>query len=148
MVSLCEQRVKSLARLLRCATCPCWRHAARAGSGLMMTVRIRPAIDHWPVSTASDSATDARTTCRGAVRQTPLAMADMPRETSGTAIGHELPFTGPVQSTANKGPYGGLGLTLGGVPALAATPVRVHSSLAKRLHRSSPVECRAVSRCE
>ena len=63
-------------------------------------------------------------------------MADMPRETSGTAIGHELPFTGPVQSAANKGPYGGLGLALGGVPALAATPVRIHSSLAKRLHLS------------
>ena len=63
-------------------------------------------------------------------------MADMPRETSGTAIGDELAFAGPIESAANKGPYGGLGLALGGVPAFAATPVRAHSSLAKRLHLS------------
>ena len=46
VVSLCERRVTSPARLLRSATCPCWRRAARADDALMVTVRIRPAIDH------------------------------------------------------------------------------------------------------
>lgn len=52
-------------------------------------------------------------------------MANMPRETSETVIGHELPFTGTVQSTADERPSGSFGLAVRDVPDLATTATAV-----------------------
>ena len=66
------------------------------------------------------------------------AMAYMPRETSGTVIGNEPPFTGPVQSTADERPSGSFGLALRDVPELATTATAVAVDFSKPVGFSLP----------
>ena len=65
-------------------------------------------------------------------------MAYMPRETSGTVIGNEPPFTGPVQSTADERPSGSFGLALRDVPELATTATAVAVDFSKPVGFSLP----------
>ena len=67
--SLCERRVKALPRLLHFVSALSVTHRSRRLLALM-AVRIRPAIDHWPASTTTDSATDAPSALAQAVRWT------------------------------------------------------------------------------